>query len=285
MRTVVPMQPATDAPRQRRAGPAAARRLAGCSSKRSSSCCRSRCCDPRRSRSCRCSRRRSPASSSRPRISRPSSRDRCSGSSSRWRPCSSSCISSAGAGRASAVIGLAPDRPAQDLARGVVLVAFVGLAGVGVYLAAVELGVNRFVLPVPPLGHWWTIPALVLNAVEAGLVEEVIVLGYLVTQAAAAVVDTRPGDRGERAPPRLVPPVSGLGRVRREPRDGSALRVPVPAVGQAHVAVRGRPRAPRHRRRGRVHPLPRSAARVLIRRIRSDPGRVGYDWCRDMSRM
>jgi membrane protease YdiL (CAAX protease family) len=80
------------------------------------------------------------------------------------------------------VIGLASDRPAWDLASGVVLFVVVGLAGMGIYLAAVELGVNRFVLPVPPLGHWWTIPALVLNAVEAGLVEEVIVLGYVVTR-------------------------------------------------------------------------------------------------------
>jgi uncharacterized protein len=80
------------------------------------------------------------------------------------------------------VIGLASDRPARDLASGVVLGAVVGLAGIGIYLAAVELGVNRFVLPVPPLGHWWTVPALVLNAVEAGLVEEVIVLGYVVTR-------------------------------------------------------------------------------------------------------
>jgi membrane protease YdiL (CAAX protease family) len=85
-------------------------------------------------------------------------------------------------GEGVAVIGLAPDRPAQDLARGAVLSAIVGLAGVGIYLAAVELGVNRFVLPVPPLGHWWTIPALVLSAVAAGLVEEVVVLGYLVTR-------------------------------------------------------------------------------------------------------
>ena len=37
-------------------------------------------------------------------------------------------------------------------------------------------------VPVPPLGHWWTVPALVLNAVEAALVEEVIVLGYLITR-------------------------------------------------------------------------------------------------------
>lgn len=85
-------------------------------------------------------------------------------------------------GEGVAVIGLSSDRPRQELARGAVLGATVGLAGMGVYLAAVELGVNRFVLPVPPLGHWWTVPALVLNAVEAGLVEEVIVLGYLVTR-------------------------------------------------------------------------------------------------------
>lgn len=85
-------------------------------------------------------------------------------------------------GEGVAVIGLTPDRPGSDLARGAVLGMVVGLAGIGVYLAAVELGVNRFVLPVPPLGHWWTVPALVLNALDAGLVEEVVVLGYLVTR-------------------------------------------------------------------------------------------------------
>lgn len=57
-----------------------------------------------------------------------------------------------------------------------------GLAGIGVYLGAVELGVNRFVVPTPPLGHWWTIPALVLGAIESGLLEEIAVLGYLVTR-------------------------------------------------------------------------------------------------------
>jgi membrane protease YdiL (CAAX protease family) len=79
-------------------------------------------------------------------------------------------------------IGLSWDRPAWDVIRGVALFAVVGLAGVGLYLGAVELGVNRFVVPAPPLGHWWTIPVLVLNALEAALVEEVIVLGYLITR-------------------------------------------------------------------------------------------------------
>ncbi len=79
-------------------------------------------------------------------------------------------------------IGLALDRPGPDLVKGVALFAVVGLAGIGIYLAAVELGVNRFVIPAPPLGHWWTVPVLGLNALEAALVEEIIVLGYLVTR-------------------------------------------------------------------------------------------------------
>jgi len=79
-------------------------------------------------------------------------------------------------------IGLAADRPGPDAAKGLALFAVVGLAGIGVYLAAVELGVNRFVIPAPPLGHWRTVPVLVLSALEAALVEEVIVLGYLVTR-------------------------------------------------------------------------------------------------------
>jgi len=35
---------------------------------------------------------------------------------------------------------------------------------------------------VPPLGHWWTVPILLLNAAEAALLEEVVVVAYLVTR-------------------------------------------------------------------------------------------------------
>ena len=79
-------------------------------------------------------------------------------------------------------IGLVWDRPRRDLGAGLVLFAIVGLGGIGVYLGAVALGVNRFVVPVPPLGHWWTVPVLLLDGVEAALVEEVIVVGFLVTR-------------------------------------------------------------------------------------------------------
>lgn len=79
-------------------------------------------------------------------------------------------------------IGLGLDRPRQDLVLASLLFAVVGIAGIGVYLAAVELGVNRFVVPAPPLGHWWTVPVLFLNAIEAALLEEVVVVAYLVTR-------------------------------------------------------------------------------------------------------
>ena len=79
-------------------------------------------------------------------------------------------------------LGLRADRVRDDVLHGIALFAVVGFAGIGVYLAAVELGVNRFVVPVPPLGHWWTVPVLVLNAIEAALLEEVVVVAYLITR-------------------------------------------------------------------------------------------------------
>ena len=49
-------------------------------------------------------------------------------------------------------------------------------------LAAVCLGVNRFVVPAPPPDHWWTYPAVFMNASGAAFLEEVVVLAYLVTR-------------------------------------------------------------------------------------------------------
>ncbi len=79
-------------------------------------------------------------------------------------------------------IGLEPDQARRDAIRGCLLFVVVAVGGLGFYLGAVQLGVNRFVIPVPYTGHWWTGPALVLNSVQAGLLEEVVVLGYLVTR-------------------------------------------------------------------------------------------------------
>jgi len=79
-------------------------------------------------------------------------------------------------------IGFKWDDGRRDIARGVALFAVVGLTGLGIYLAAVCLGVNRFVVPAPPPDHWWTYPAVFMNAFGAAFLEEVVVLAYLVTR-------------------------------------------------------------------------------------------------------
>lgn len=68
----------------------------------------------------------------------------------------------------------------QDAALGGTLALVVSVVGLAVYLGAVALKINRFVVPVPPLGHWWTIPVLALGALQAGVLEEVIVCGYMI---------------------------------------------------------------------------------------------------------
>jgi membrane protease YdiL (CAAX protease family) len=85
-------------------------------------------------------------------------------------------------GEGTPAIGLELDQPRRDLMRGFALFLVVSLAGLAIYLAAVQLGINRFVIPVPPEGHWWTVPALIMNALEAALTEEIVVLAYLVTR-------------------------------------------------------------------------------------------------------
>jgi membrane protease YdiL (CAAX protease family) len=82
-------------------------------------------------------------------------------------------------GESAASIGLDATRPWSDLRWGVGLAALVGAVGLGIYILAIGLGVNRTVVPIPPTGHWWTIPVLLLAALRAGLLEEVIVCGYL----------------------------------------------------------------------------------------------------------
>ena len=51
-----------------------------------------------------------------------------------------------------------------------------------IYYAAVNLGVNRFVVPAPPPHHWWTWLAVVMTAAGAALLEEIVVLAYLITR-------------------------------------------------------------------------------------------------------
>ncbi|MGE5829853.1 MAG: CPBP family intramembrane glutamic endopeptidase [Micromonosporaceae bacterium] len=69
-----------------------------------------------------------------------------------------------------------------DLGSGLVLAAVIGVPGLGLYLAARWLGINTTVAPanLPPV--WWAIPVLILAAAQNAVLEEVVVVGYLLTR-------------------------------------------------------------------------------------------------------
>ena len=76
-------------------------------------------------------------------------------------------------------LGLDRTQPGRDALRGVLLAAVIGGSGLAFYLAVHALGGNLTVVAEDLPAVWWRIPVLVLSAVENALVEEVIVLGYL----------------------------------------------------------------------------------------------------------
>jgi len=82
-------------------------------------------------------------------------------------------------GESPSVIGFDAREPGRDALRGIVLAVVIGGAGLGLYLAAFRLGVSVNVVAesLPPV--WWRIPVLLLNAVQNGLIEEILVVGYL----------------------------------------------------------------------------------------------------------
>jgi membrane protease YdiL (CAAX protease family) len=79
-------------------------------------------------------------------------------------------------------LGLAGGRPIRELLTGAGLSFAIGVPGIGLYLLGRTLGVNADVIPVPEQVYWWTIPLLLLSAVENAVVEEVIAVGYLLTR-------------------------------------------------------------------------------------------------------
>jgi len=82
-------------------------------------------------------------------------------------------------GEAPSLMGLDTTRPAQDAARGAALAAVIGGTGLGLYLAAFQLGVSLHVVAESLPAVWWRIPVLILHAVQNGALEEILVVGYL----------------------------------------------------------------------------------------------------------
>ncbi len=76
-------------------------------------------------------------------------------------------------------IGLDLRRPSTDLGTGLVLAAVIGIPGIGLYLAAYQLGLSARIAPANLPDVWWAVPVLILAAVQTSLVEEVIGVGYL----------------------------------------------------------------------------------------------------------
>lgn len=70
----------------------------------------------------------------------------------------------------------------RDTALGVCLAAIIGIPGLGLYAAARVIGVSLNVSPTNLAAHWWTIPVLVLLAAMNGILEEIVMIGYLFTR-------------------------------------------------------------------------------------------------------
>ncbi|AWI29230.1 type II CAAX endopeptidase family protein [Streptomyces tirandamycinicus] len=76
-------------------------------------------------------------------------------------------------------IGFDRTRPWPDLGRGALLAAGIGSTGLAFYLVVRAAGANLTVVPESLPDVWWKYPVLVLSAVQNSVVEEVIVVGYL----------------------------------------------------------------------------------------------------------
>jgi membrane protease YdiL (CAAX protease family) len=79
-------------------------------------------------------------------------------------------------------LGLDLTRPGRDLLAAVGLTALIGIPGLLFYLFAHGIGINLAVAPTTLDDAWWRVPVLVLAAFENGFLEEVLVVGYLLTR-------------------------------------------------------------------------------------------------------
>lgn len=73
-------------------------------------------------------------------------------------------------------IGLVPRW--KDLGIVVVLAAGIGIPGIGLYFLALESGLTSQVIPNALNSNWWTVPVLLLAALKAGLLEEIVVVAF-----------------------------------------------------------------------------------------------------------
>jgi uncharacterized protein len=85
-------------------------------------------------------------------------------------------------GDAGRELGLDARRPGFDLGWGILLAAIIGLPGLGLVRLAQQLGINANIVPAALPHLWWAVPVLILSAVQNAILEEVVVVGYLITR-------------------------------------------------------------------------------------------------------
>ncbi|MFI2753856.1 CPBP family intramembrane glutamic endopeptidase [Cellulomonas sp. P22] len=76
-------------------------------------------------------------------------------------------------------IGLDVTRPWRDLGIGAGLAALIGIPGLALYAVGRAIGITVEVQASALDAAWWTVPVLVLAALQNALLEEVIAVGYL----------------------------------------------------------------------------------------------------------
>jgi membrane protease YdiL (CAAX protease family) len=79
-------------------------------------------------------------------------------------------------------IGLNWSQPGRDFLRGASLAALIGFSGLGLYFIAYKSGIALNVVAEGLPDVWWRFPVLILSAFQNGLLEEVLVTGYLLTR-------------------------------------------------------------------------------------------------------
>jgi len=79
-------------------------------------------------------------------------------------------------------LGLDLRHPGSDLGWGAALAAVIGIPGLLLVYLAAQLGLNAQIVPAALQPVWWAVPVLILKAVENAVLEEVIVVGYLITR-------------------------------------------------------------------------------------------------------
>ncbi|MGN5733976.1 CPBP family intramembrane glutamic endopeptidase [Arthrobacter psychrochitiniphilus] len=76
-------------------------------------------------------------------------------------------------------IGLDWRHPFRDALGALGLLVIIGVPSLGLYAAGRAMGITTEIIPSALNQYWWTIPVLILSAIRAGVLEEVILNGYL----------------------------------------------------------------------------------------------------------